>query len=102
MPSPVVVLTTWVGHAVPSSTATRCTGPIPGSGTVTRPARARAAAFTTMVDDGGASTVVARWRSASRVRASPTCRASWYRTRTASTTSSWLHAHDESWALLST
>ncbi len=39
IPSPAVVRTTWVGQAVPSSTATRCTGPSPGSGTATRPGR---------------------------------------------------------------
>ena len=59
IPSPAVVRTTWVGHAAPSSTATRCTGPSPGSGTATIPARERAVLLTTMVDDGGASMVVA-------------------------------------------
>ena len=72
MPSPSIVRTTWVGQALPSSTATRCTGPVPGSGTSTNPPRGRAVLFTTMVDDGGASIVVASCRSASRVRASPT------------------------------
>ncbi len=78
MPSSVVVVcTTCVGHGAPSSSATRCTGPLPGSGTLTTPDRVCAVLFTTMVDDAGTSTVVASVRTASRVRASPTWRASW-------------------------
>ncbi len=57
MPSPALVRTTWVGHSVPSSTATKCTGPTPGTGTATNPVRGRAVLLTTMVDEGGASTV---------------------------------------------
>ena len=78
MPSSVVVVwTTCVGHALPSSIATRCTGPVPGSGTLIVPLRSCAALLTTMVDDGGTSISVASARAASRVSASPTWRASW-------------------------
>ena len=75
-PSPRRSHTTWVGHGVPSS-ATRCTGPVPGTTTSTSPPRSVPVGFTTSVAPDGASTRPARSWSASRASASPIWRASW-------------------------